>query len=251
MSQININDKAAMLAKIEEINKVEGFDPTPFAVDFTDLSTGEKRKRLPVMTQMAWFRMKYPEGRIAVQVNPAKDGMYIATAKVYPYYKDPVEFYLAEGTASRSFMPDKPSVSPREWVQTAAIGIALRNAGFGLQFAMAGEDFEELAPCEMEMDESSENGAIPTMQVQTGSKTNESNEPENRPPVRELTEEEKLAQAMQTPCPVKKHAGKTLGEVLQIEPNVINWVATKYTGNERTREAAVLICNHSLAAATA
>ena len=33
MSQNNSNDKAAMLAKIEGINKVAGFDPTPFAVD--------------------------------------------------------------------------------------------------------------------------------------------------------------------------------------------------------------------------
>lgn len=59
MSQNNSNDKAAMLAKIEGINKVDGFDPTPFAVDYTDLETGEVRKRLPVMIQMAWFRMKY------------------------------------------------------------------------------------------------------------------------------------------------------------------------------------------------
>ena len=69
MSQNNSNDKAAMLAKIEGINKVDGFDPTPFAVDYTDLETGEVRKRLPVMIQMAWFRMKYPEGRIAVTVS--------------------------------------------------------------------------------------------------------------------------------------------------------------------------------------
>ena len=67
MSQNNSNEKAAMLAKIETIHQVDGFDPTPFAVDYTDLGTGEVRKRLPVMIQMAWFRLKYPEGRIAVQ----------------------------------------------------------------------------------------------------------------------------------------------------------------------------------------
>lgn len=82
MSQNNSNDKAAMLAKIEGINKVDGFDPTPFAVDYTDLETGEVRKRLPVMIQMAWFRMKYPEGRIAITVSPGKD-CFVATAKVY------------------------------------------------------------------------------------------------------------------------------------------------------------------------
>ena len=81
MSQNNSNDKAAMLAKIENINKVDGFNPAPFAVDYTDLQTNEVHKRLPVMIQMAWFRMKYPDGRIAVQVTPAKD-CFVATARV-------------------------------------------------------------------------------------------------------------------------------------------------------------------------
>lgn len=102
MGQNNSNEKAAMLAQIETINRIDGFDPTPFAVDYTDLGTGEVRKRLPVMIQMAWFRMKYPEGRIAVQVNPAKD-CFVATARVYPSYKDPIECYLAEATASEGY----------------------------------------------------------------------------------------------------------------------------------------------------
>lgn len=38
----------------------------------------------------------------------------------------------------------------REWAQTAAIGIALRNAGFGLQFQIAGEVFDSVAPNELE-----------------------------------------------------------------------------------------------------
>lgn len=140
MSQNNSNEKAAMLAKLDSIHKVEGFDPAPFAVDYTDLNTQETRKRLPVMIQMAWFRLKYPEGRIAIQVSPGKD-CFVATARVYPSYKDPVDCYLAEATASRGPDASKPSVSPREWAQTAAVGIALRNAGFGLQFSAAGDDF--------------------------------------------------------------------------------------------------------------
>lgn len=137
MSQSNSNEKAAMLAKLAEINKVEGFDPTPFAVEYTDLITGEVRKRLPVMIQIALFRMKYPEGRIAIQVSSGKD-CFVATARVYPSYKDAPECFLAEATASRGYDASKPSVSPREWAQTAAVGIALRNAGFGLQFAPPG-----------------------------------------------------------------------------------------------------------------
>ncbi len=101
-----------MLQKIGSINRVEGFDPTPFAVEYTDMNTGESRKRLPVMIQMAWFRLKYPEGRIAVEVNPARD-CFVATARVYPSYKDGPECFLAEATASRGPDPSHPSVSPR------------------------------------------------------------------------------------------------------------------------------------------
>ena len=113
MSQNNSNDKTAMLAEIAKINAVEGFEPSVFAVDYTDLTTGEVRKRLPVMTQIAWFRMKYPEGKIAVSAVPNGD-CFVATAKIYPSYKAGENEFLAEATASRAPAADKPSVSARE-----------------------------------------------------------------------------------------------------------------------------------------
>lgn len=239
MSQNNSNDKAAMLARIETINQVQGFDPTPFAVDFTDLNTNETRKRLPVMIQMAWFRLKYPEGKIAVQVTPSKDGVFVATARVYPSYKDPVEFYLAEGTASRGYLQDKPSVSPREWAQTAAVGIALRNAGFGLQFAMAGEDFEDIAPNEL--------GDLQT----AAEAPQEENYTVEEPAPVELTPEQKLELEFRIPCPIPRYNGKTLGDVLATDPNAIKWLATKFTGEEKIKEAATMICEYALSAVTA
>ena len=154
MSQNKETDKAAMRAVISTINAVEGFDPEPFAVEYTDLESRETRKRLPVMIQMAWFRLKYPEGKITTKVTNGKD-CFVATARIYPSYKDSDDCYLAEATASRGYLAEKPSVSPREWAQTAAVGIALRNAGFGLQFGMAGEDFPEVAPDELGLMEGS------------------------------------------------------------------------------------------------
>lgn len=149
MSQNNSNDKSAMMPYIENINKVEGFNPALFAVEFSDFNNnGEKSKRLPVMIQIAWFRMKYPTGRIAVQVTPAKD-CFVATARIYPDYKDAPDCFLAEATESRGYCVEKPTVSPREWAQTAAVGIALRNAGFGLQFNMAGDEIEDIATDEL------------------------------------------------------------------------------------------------------
>jgi len=249
MSQNNSNDKQAMMAVIENINKVEGFDPAPFAVDYTDLNSQETRKRLPVMIQMAWFRLKYPEGKIAVTVTPAKD-CFVATAKVYPKYNDPADCYLAEATASRGICEDKPSVSPREWAQTAAVGIALRNAGFGLQFAMAGEDFEQVAPDELGLmgTPQTDSGAVVTNAEAT---TTEEEYTVIDEPKKELSYEERLNNAMMVPCPISKYNGKTLGEVLREDPKALKWVAEKFTGSEEIKAAAELICEYALQQASA
>lgn len=246
MSQNNSNDKNAMLVKLDTINKVEGFDPTPYAVEYTDLNTGEKRKRLPVMIQMAWFRLKYPEGRIATQVTPAKD-CFVATARVYPNYKDDPDCYLAEASASRGYDASKPSVSPREWAQTAAVGIALRNAGFGLQFGAAGDDFEETAPDELSCDTTAPNAATPEVAPALESAP----APETVYEATELTPEQKLEQAMMTPCPITKFKGKTLGDLLTLDPNALNWVANKFTGGAEISAAAKTICENALQQATA
>ena len=244
MSQNNSNDKAAMTAMIENINKVEGFDPTPFAVDYTDLNTGEVRKRLPVMIQMAWFRLKYPEGRLAVQVTPGKD-CFVATARVYPSYKDGPDCYLAEATASRGICAEKPSVSPREWAQTAAAGIALRNAGFGLQFAMAGEDFDVVAPDEFGDENTTVIPVSDTGENESGGFSNEEYTAVT-PVEKELSPEEKINKAMAMPCPISKYTGKSLGEVLCLDASAINWVADKFKGNPEIIEAAKLIREYAL-----
>ncbi len=144
MTTDNTQAKQAAMAALQKINAVEGFDPSALAVEYTDLNSAggkETRLRLPVMAQIGWFRLKYPEGRIAVSVTTGKD-CFVATARVYPHYSAPVDQFLAEATASRGYLADKPTVSPREWAQTAAVGIALRNAGFGLQFGAAGDAFD-------------------------------------------------------------------------------------------------------------
>lgn len=238
MSENLSNVKNAMLQRLSSINQVEGFDPAVFAVDYMDLNTGETRKKLPVMIQMAWFRLKYPEGRIALQVSPGKD-CFIATARIYPSYKDSPDCYLAEATASRSVDPSKPFVSPMEWAQTAAIGHALRNAGFGLQFP----------PTE----ETSEGTVLQELPEQTDIVSPSSQPPEPEPAyeARELTPEEKLKQAKNTPCPISKYSGKTLGEVLELDPKAINWVATKFTGNSEISAAAKMICEYAVQQASA
>ena len=42
------------------------------------------------------------------------------------------------------------------------------------------------------------------------------------------------------------YSGKTLAEVLTVDPHALVWVANKYKGNPEISEAAKLICEHAL-----
>ena len=248
MSQID-ERRQAMLDMISNINKVEGFDPSVFTVEFTDMNTGNKRLRLPVLIQIAWFRLLYPKGKFDIKVTPGRD-CFAATARVYFDYKDPVEAYVSEATASRGVCKEMPSVSPREWAQTAALGIALRNAGFGLQFEMAGESFSANAPDEFIMDLAE--GEIPgvTPSDDTGANTGAasttvSTSEAKQEPERELTLEEKYQLALKVEYPLPKYKGRTFGDVLYLDPNAISYIATKYTGDPAVKEAAKVICEYA------
>ena len=116
---------------------------------------------------------------------------------------------------------------------------------------MAGEDFESLAPDELGLGTGMD--VTPVASTGTGNATESEYEytVEDTNPPKELTTEEKVAQAMQVVCPISKFGGKTLGEVLREDPKAIRWVAEKYPGSEETRAAAKLICEYAMQQATA
>ena len=239
----------AQSSVLNTIHQVEGFDPSVYAVPYTDLGTGETRKRLPVMAQMAWFRLVYPEGKIAVTVVADKD-CFIANARIYPSYKDPAECYLAEATASRCYDPAKPSVSPREWAQTAAVGIALRNAGFGLQFNAAGDDFMTQAPNELGVTLDPMPAQTVTVGLPGGGAYADQHAPAPAPapaaPKAEPTPEEKFQQASFVMWPTKKYAGRTLGQVMGMDPSAIEWLANRFNGNPEASAAAKYMCEYAM-----
>lgn len=70
----------------------------------------------------------------------------------------------------------------------------------------------------------------------------ESQTPTPPPPV------DPLEAAKQTMCPLKKYDGRTLGELVMLDPNFLKWMATKYQNNEHPEipAAARLICEHAL-----
>ena len=252
----NANSKTAAVEKIRTIHGVEGFDPENLAAEYTDLNTGEIRKRLPVMAQLAWFRLCYPEGKISVNAKAEKD-YFLGYAKVYRNFMDPPECFLSEATATRKYDPDKPTVSPREWAQTAAIGIALRNAGFGLQFHAAGDSFDHLAVDELGVIIPSQTGSTDPIQESAiePAVENEPNEAEaSAEPVEviePMTEEDMLTKAMKMPCPIKKDglSGKTLGDLITADPGALAWIANKYIKDAEVAAAAKLICETAAASA--
>ena len=242
MSNANTG-KAAALQIIAGINAIEGFDPALLAVDYTDMNTGETRKRLPVMAQIAWFRLKYPEGRIAVTVQPAKD-CFVASARIYLHYDDPADCFLAEASASRGYLPEKPTLSPREWTQTAAVGKALRNAGFGLQFDAAGESFDDPAVDELAgvpVPSGTPESAAPDL----GEDTLPEQAP--APPAEQPAKPEPLTyeSALMLPCPIAKYRGKTLGDLVTLDPNALVWIANKFSGDADLISGARLICEEA------
>ena len=63
---------------------------------------------------------------------------------------------------------------------------------------------------------------------------------------RELTAEEKFMQASSVLWPTKKHAGRTLGQVMQMDPSAIEWLANRYDRNPDVSAAAKYICEYAL-----
>ncbi len=212
------------LARIAAINAVEGFDPSALVEEWAG-PDGKHTKGLPVLAQIAWFRLRYPEGRLMVRVAPDKDG-FVAHARVYHSCQDTDDQFLAEATAFRGPVQDHPEISPREWAQTAAIGIALRNAGFGLQFRFSGEPIGA--------------GAEPEQAIPAPEEPQYEAEQPASPPG------DPLEEAMAQPCVIKKYAGKTLGDLITLDPKALNWIARQQERFPEIAAAAKLICEHAL-----
>ena len=100
--ETNTPNREAMLDAISKINAVDGFDPSAFVEEYEGLD-GKPIAGIPVAVQEAWFRLKYPEGRIAVhaELGANKDSI-VAHARIYKHYTDPDECFLAEASAARS-----------------------------------------------------------------------------------------------------------------------------------------------------
>lgn len=55
-----------------------------------------------------------------------------------------------------------------------------------------------------------------------------------------------MDQALQTMCPISKYKGKTLVDVLSLDPGALKWLANKFTGDAHIKEAAQMIYEYAV-----
>lgn len=136
---------ACMYDEVEEIrnlNRVDGFDPRRY---MRIIGQGGQAGKyyLDVAFRKLWFRLKYPEGKIVKKILKLTDQVAIVEARVYLHRNDAEENFIANALAQKYRTEDGQFGNKFvELAETAAVGRALSDAGFGLQFADKEEDID-------------------------------------------------------------------------------------------------------------
>lgn len=124
---------------IMKVREVAGFNPEDFAK--TSISSGEAKKYLPINAQICWFWLKFPDGKIDVDVVEHNANFATAVCKLYVNRLDPESAYISKASAKFARIDGREETyAYYERAQTSAMGRALRFAMFGSQFDFAGDN---------------------------------------------------------------------------------------------------------------
>lgn len=125
---------------VAALNCVEGFNPMELARTLTKEGQ-EDQLYLDVKYRKLWFRLVHPLGKIVSSIRSFTENMAIVEARIYLDKCDAEENYIANAFSQR-FRTNDPNFGDKflEMAETAAVGRALSDAGFGLQFADVGEE---------------------------------------------------------------------------------------------------------------
>ena len=120
-----------------ELNKVEGFDPKQYARTIQD-ANGQESLYLDVQYRKMWFRLCNPTGKIVKKICTFDGNLAVVEARVYLDRNDAPDNFVSNAFAQRFNDPNNPEYGTRylETAETAAVGRALADAGYGLQFCM-------------------------------------------------------------------------------------------------------------------
>lgn len=128
---------------LEELNKVDGFHPAEYLIEIQQEGSDQKQVYLPVQFRKLWFRLKYPNGKIAKKIIALDEKHVIIEARIYTDIEKEGNAFISSAFAIRYFDPSTIyGQRYLESAETAAVGRALQDAGFGTQFA--GDDLDEL-----------------------------------------------------------------------------------------------------------
>lgn len=121
--------------QIRELNRVEGFDPRRYMRQLQNDGQAAKYY-LDVVYRKLWFRLKYPNGKIVKTLKKLTEQAAIVEARVYLDKNDPEDCFISNALAQKYMTVDDQFGNKYvELAETAAVGRALADAGFGLQFA--------------------------------------------------------------------------------------------------------------------
>lgn len=255
------------LPVVAELNRVEGFDPRRFMREIVT-ETQEKQLYLDVKYRKLWFRLKHPNGKIKKSIIKLTEQLAIVEAKVYLDKNDPEENYVSSALAQR-FLQQDDKFGNRyvELAETASVGRALADAGFGLQFCDIGEESDPgIVDSGIPIGTSEGQGADPVavpQQSPTGQSTAaaasaKTTAPAQAPqqsktqpskasytatmPVDEICSLMTLDEAKKVVVDCGIYRGKTLGQIALEKPGSLNWYVDDYKGpNNILRAGAKLL----------
>ncbi|MEZ3492933.1 MAG: hypothetical protein K1W38_11710 [Lachnospiraceae bacterium] len=131
-------NNACMYDEVEEIrnlNRVEGFDPRRY-MRLIQKEGQAGKYYLDVAYRKLWFRLRYPEGKIVKKILKLTEQVAIVEARVYLNRNDDEDNFISNALAQKYMTADDQFGNKFvELAETAAVGRALSDAGFGLQFA--------------------------------------------------------------------------------------------------------------------
>ena len=139
---MNMGSMYEEVPEIQKLNRVEGFDPRRYMRTIQDEGQ-PARYYLDVAFRKLWFRLKYPEGKIVKHILKLTDQVAIVEARVYLNRNDEPDNFISNALAQKYMTADTQFGNKYvELAETAAVGRALSDAGFGLQFADKEEDID-------------------------------------------------------------------------------------------------------------
>lgn len=252
------------LQAVKELNRVEGFDPCRYLREIVDERQG-KQVYLDVKYRKLWFRLKYPFGKITKKIIHLTEQYAIVEARVYLDKNDPEENYVSCALAQRYYSAED-TFGKRyvEMAETAAIGRALADAGFGIQFCDIGDEsdpgqvdsgiavqpeqgdssgYEKTADgagAESPMDEASSSTTARTVKKAPTKSVIKQTISKNMP-VEELCKIMTLDDAKGIVIDFGKKKGDTLGIVAVATPQNLDWFINSYKGDNNVLRAGARI----------